>query len=90
MTNLATGASIEATVVDMCGTGGMDLDPEVRRRWNCTGAHAAAEEASLAGSLSKPLPGVEACCTAAEQPLAAGACGMLPLPRQCYRCRGSP
>lgn len=29
MTNLATGDSIEATVVDMCGTGGMDLDPEV-------------------------------------------------------------
>lgn len=30
VTNLATGDSVEATVVDMCGTGGMDLDPEVR------------------------------------------------------------
>lgn len=28
VTNLATGDSIQATVVDKCGTGGMDLDPE--------------------------------------------------------------
>lgn len=31
VTNLATGDSIQATVVDKCGTGGMDLDPEVRQ-----------------------------------------------------------
>ncbi|KAI7845912.1 hypothetical protein COHA_000458 [Chlorella ohadii] len=38
VTNLATGDSIEATVVDMCGTGGMDLDPEAFNPIDSNGA----------------------------------------------------
>ena len=48
VTNLATGDSIQATVVDKCGTGGMDLDPEVRQ--------AAAGQGQGQGYVSPSLP----------------------------------
>lgn len=38
ITNLATGASVEATVVDKCGTGGMDADPAAFNAIDTNGA----------------------------------------------------